>query len=340
MAGIVDIHAHHVPPLLIDEVARHGPAFGVLLRHDADGVLRLRVGDGPPLRPVLPELSNLLLRLPLLDEQGVTLQYLSPWTDCAGDALPPDQGARWARLQNETMADSARAHGDRFEAMATLPMQDPGLAVAELEHAVRHLGLRAVELVTSACGRDLDHPDYRPLWRRLRDLDVFVLLHPPGTPVGMERLGDYFLNNLLGFPIETTIAASRLLFGGVMAEFPGLKVCLVHGGGFLPYQIGRLDRGFAVHPACRAGGPAEAPSAALRAFHYDTLTHDDPALDYLAARVGADRLLYGSDYPFEMLDPAGPARVRRSAALAGQAGAVLGGNAEALLPPRGAGMPG
>ena len=162
------------------------------------------------------------------------------------------EAVRWCRLQNETLAEAAGAMSDRFEAMGTLPMQHPDLAVAELDYIVRDLGMRAVEIGTNINGRDLDGEEFRGVWKRLAELDVFVLLHPPRHPVGMERVGDYFLNNLIAYPADTTIAAARLLFSGVLRQYPTLKCCLAHGGGFLPYQIGRFDRGF-----CRAPGLPE-----------------------------------------------------------------------------------
>ena len=166
--------------------------------------------------------------------------------------------------------------------------------------------------------------------KRLAELDVFVLLHPPFKPVGLDRTGNYFLNNLISYPVDTTIAAARLIFSGIMTDLPGLKICLAHGGGFLPYQIGRLDRGFAAHPACKAA--TRPPLELIRSFYFDTLTHNTAALDYLCATVGADRLIYGSDYPFEMLDESGPARVRAMKGMSdSDLTAILGSTSRGLL---------
>ena len=331
MPPVVDVHAHYVSPALIAEAGRRGGSYGVRLVNEADGTARLVLAEGRPLRPVSPELQDLSLRLPLLARHGVDRQILSTWTDLAGDELPASEAARWARLQNETLADAARTDPQRFEAMGTLPLQDIPLALEELRYISRRLGMRSVEMVTSLNGRDLDHPSFDPLWRALHEDDIFVLLHPPARPVGIERLGDYFLNNLLGFPMDTSVAGARLLFGGVLTRYPGLNVCLVHGGGFLPYQLGRLDLGFDVHPACK--GIEERPSELIRRFYFDTLTHNTAALGYLAATAGSDRLLFGSDYPFEMFDPLGPQRLRDVPGLAPEAvAAILGGNAASLLP--------
>jgi aminocarboxymuconate-semialdehyde decarboxylase len=210
-------------------------------------------------------------------------------------------------------------------------MRYPDLALTELEHIVRDLGIRSVEIGTHINGCELDHEALREIWRRLAELDVLVVLHPPRTPVGSDRTRNYFLNNLVAYPTDTTIAAARLLFSGILQDYPGLKCCLAHGGGFLPYQVGRFDRGFAMHPACK-GHISQAPSAYLSSFYYDTLTHHTKALGYLVDLVGPGRLLYGSDYPFEMVDEVGPDRVRQVGNLtATDIEAVLGGNAEGLL---------
>lgn len=328
---VIDIHAHYVSPELIGEAARNGAHYGVKLQDDAEGKQRLVIADTAPLRPVFAELSDLSLRLPMLQAQGIDRQVISTWTDLAGDELGRKEAARWSRLQNESLAEAARTMPERFEAMGTLPMQYPDLAIAELEHIVRNLGMRSVEIGTNINGRDLDHEDFRRLWTRLADLDVFALLHPPRVPVGMARVGDYFLYNLIAYPTDTTIAAARLLFGGILRNYPSLKCCLAHGGGFLPYQIGRLDRGFAAHPACKIR-ISQPPSDYLRSFYYDTLTHHTQALSYLISMVGCDRILFGSDYPFEMVDKAGPARLQQVSGLtAAEREAILGGNAETLF---------
>jgi aminocarboxymuconate-semialdehyde decarboxylase len=330
MVPVVDIHAHYVAPDLIAEAGRNGQQYKVRLENTAGGE-RLVLGDGVAIRPFFPELCDLSLRLPKLEAMGIERQVISTWTDMAGDMLPVREGARWARLQNETLADAARGHADTFEAMATLPLQDVGRAVAELKHAVHKLGLRAVEIGTNVNGRDLDDPAFKPLWRAIHELDVFVLLHPALTPVGGARVGDYFLNNLVAYPADTTIAAARLMFSGLLSELPGLKCCLAHAGGFLPYQIGRMQRGFDGNPVCRKNLKTP-PAEMLNVFYYDTLTHNDAALEFLVKVVDGGRILYGSDYPFEMFDGDGPARVRRlPGAAPAQLQAILRDNAEKAL---------
>jgi len=333
MQPIIDMHAHYVSPALIEEAAKNGAHYGVKIEPGPNGGAhpQLVFEDGARLRPFFKELCNLDCRLPEMDEAGIALQVVSTWTDMAGDNLPDEKSAAWVRLQNETLVADVKKLEKRFAPMGTLPLRNVSLAIAELEFLVKNLGCESLELGTNVNGMDLDHPDFRPLWRKIREFDVFVLLHPPFRPVGLERTGDYFLNNLISYPVDTTIAAARLLFSGLLQEMPGLKICLAHSGGFLPYQIGRMDRGFAAHPACSKHLKL-APSEILNNFIFDSLTHNDGALSFLIDSVGAGRVVFGSDYPFEMLDPEGAKRLRRLRNLSSaEQQAILGGNIRSLL---------
>lgn len=335
---IVDLHAHYVSPSLIDEARRNGSRYGVSISELDSGLQQLTFQHSQErIRPFLPELISLDAREDYLNSAGIAVQVISTWTDMSGDGLPSKQARDWVRLQNETMAADAKASGGRFVCMGTLALHDADTAIEELDHLAKNLGVTSIEMGTNFNGEDLDDPRFRPVWKRIAELGLLVLLHPPFKPVGLERAGDYFLNNLISYPVDTTIAAARLIFSGLFDELPGLRICLAHGGGFLPYQIGRFDRGFASHPAC-CRTLKKAPQQYLRSFFYDTLTHNDAALDFLGRTVGADRLIYGSDYPFEMLDPTGPSRVRaiqnltpalEASILAGKATDLLGLRARA-----------
>jgi aminocarboxymuconate-semialdehyde decarboxylase len=327
---IIDIHAHHVPPTLIAEARRNGDSYRVRIENDDAGNERLAFTDGPTLRPFFEALCDLEGRLPRMDDNGIDVQVVSTWTDIAGYHLPKREGARWARLQNDTMADAARHLPDRFQAMGTLPMQDVPQALQEMRYAVFQLGFRSFEVCTNVNGRDLDDDEYRPFWALAAEMDVLVFLHPPVQQVGVERLGQYFLNNLLGNPMETTIAATRLIFSGLLQEFPRLKCLLAHGGGFLPFQIGRLDHGYTAVPANRVH-LRQPPSRFLPSFFYDTILFNDQALAYLLNVVPVERVVLGSDYPFEMCDDDLPARLKRINLDRDGLAAVLGRTAEQLL---------
>jgi aminocarboxymuconate-semialdehyde decarboxylase len=181
-----------------------------------------------------------------------------------------------------------------------VPMQHPDAAVAELERVVRDYGFKAVEIGTSIEGAPLAQERFRPVLRRASELGVFVFAHPyyVGSKAGLES---YYLTNLLGNPLDTAVCVANLMFSGVLDELPQLKVLLAHGGGFLPYQIGRMVHGHRVRPETRARTATD-PRALLRRFYFDSLVFEPQALRYLIDLVGADRIVLGTDAPFDMAD--------------------------------------
>jgi aminocarboxymuconate-semialdehyde decarboxylase len=198
------------------------------------------------------------------------------------------------------VAELVRSHPDRFVGLATLPMQDPERAAAELDRAVAKLGLRGAEICTHINGRDLDHPSLRPVYAAAERLGVPLFLHPQNWG-DMRRFQDYALWNLAGFPLETALAASHLIMGGVFEQFPRLRVILAHGGGYLPYQVGRLDHGYAARREVRERLPRR-PSDYLANLYCDSLTHSARSLRFLLDRMGDGHVVIGSDYPFNMGD--------------------------------------
>ncbi len=193
-----------------------------------------------------------------------------------------------------------RAHPDRFLGLATLPMQSADAAARELERAVTVLGLRGAEICTHINGMDLDHPSLDVVYAAAERLGAPLFLHPQNWG-DMRRLHDYDLWNLVGFPTETSLAASHLIFGGVFERFPRLQVILAHGGGYFPYQVGRLDHGFAARRAARQR-LSRRPSEFLGNLYCDSLTHNALSLRFLLDRLGDDHVVIGTDYPFNMGD--------------------------------------
>jgi aminocarboxymuconate-semialdehyde decarboxylase len=245
--------------------------------------------------------------------------------DFSAYVLDPEDGAWLARSLNETTMDAIAAHQDRLLAMAAVPLQAPELAANELRHAIEELGMVAVEVATSVVDSELDDPGLDPFWAAAQDLDVVVLIHPYAS-LGNERLGSYFLSNIVGNPAEETVAAAHLIYGGVLERFPDLKVCLTHGGGFLPYQIGRQDRGFESRSDVTGKKLSSPPSSFLKRFYYDTVVHDPDALRFLVERVGSDRVVLGSDYPFPMGDPDPVGTVKAASLDNDVVAAILSGN--------------
>src|SRR5437763_8960580 len=174
-------------------------------------------------------------------------------------------------------------------------MQAPKLAADELRHAMGKLGLRGVHIGSNVAGKNLDDPELEPVWATAAELGAFILLHPINV-AGADRLSSYYLTNLIGNPLDTTIAAACLVFSGVMERHPQLKICLAHGGGFVPYQAGRLVHGWQVRtePKRKLTKP---PTDSLKRFYFDTIVHSKEALEFLVDTAGADQVLLGSDYP-------------------------------------------
>jgi aminocarboxymuconate-semialdehyde decarboxylase len=193
---------------------------------------------------------------------------------------------------------------DRFLAMATAPLQAPRLAAEELRYARDELGMVGVEIATTVAGVDLVSAQLDPFWSVAADLELLVLLHPMEPLPGID-LRKHFLHNIVGRPAETTIAIARMMMAGVFERHPGLRVCVVHGGGFLPYQIGRMQQGWQSMPGVADVDLSTPPMEVLRQLYFDTILHNPMALRYLIDLVGSDRIVLGSDYPFEAgdLDP-------------------------------------
>ncbi len=325
-----DVHAHCIPTDLLGFIRDEGPSLGIELADDGDG--EYAVLDGrvrlAPFRPILGEVDA---RLRAMDSSGVDVQLISGWVDLTAYALGPDVGAAYSRRSNEIMAAEAARHPDRFLAMGTVPLQDPTRAAEELAYAVRDLGMAGVQIATTVDGTDLDQAGLDPFWEAAEDLGCLVVLHPCDPLPGVD-LSRNFLDNMVGRPAESTIAVAHLIFSGALERFPGLVICVVHGGGFLPYQLGRMQRGYQAVPQLSARNISTPPAELARRLFYDTVLHDPGPLAFLVDQVGADHVLMGTDYPFPMGDPAPVGTVASIPGLDDeQRQSILGGNVERLL---------
>lgn len=323
----IDIHAHFFPERFLRLVEQEGGAAGARVDRSNPAGPRLVIG-GFATPPIVPAFWDLDLRLQAMNRQGVGVQALSLTVPMAYFA-PGGLGQRLAEAFNEALAEAHTAFPDRFVGCATLPMQEPALAVAELERAARLPGVRAVYLGTNVNGRELSDPAFTPVFARCQDRKLPVLLHPIHV-VGAERLEPFYLHNLLGNPFDTAIAAAHLVLGGVLDRFPRLMICLPHAGGALPYVAGRLQHGQRVRPEARDG--ARRPfTAYLRRFTYDTISHSPRALRFLVDLVGADRIMLGSDFCFDMGYDRPREMVRRLGLKAADEARILRGTAARLL---------
>ncbi len=326
MTSTMDLHCHFIPPRLIELIEREGAAHSISATDG--GKVSFAGRDATQAFPA--GMLDLDDRLGWMDAQDVDIQVLSAWMDFSAYVLDEDDGAWLARALNELTAEAIAGRSDRFRAMAAVPLQAPEAAASELRHAVSVLGMVAVEIATSAADLELDDPSLEPFWDAAEELDALVLVHPYAS-IGSERLQRYFLTNIVGNPAEETVAAAHLIYGGVLERHPRLKVCLTHGGGFLPYQIGRQDRGFQSKPGLTATHLGSPPSSFLERFYYDTVVHSGQALRFLIERVGTERVVLGSDYPFPMGDPEPVATVRQAGLDAETVEAILSFNGAAAL---------
>lgn len=293
----IDIHTHFIPPEFVAD-ARAGRALDQIAVQRHDGMEWLVHPQGYRY-PLSPEFFDLEAKLREMDRLGIDTAVLSLTPTLFFYWLDVDAAGDFCRRANDALATFA-AQSDRLHGVAVVPLQQPEAAAAELRRAVCDLGLRGAEIGTTVEHLPLDDRRFDPFFAVAAELDVPVILHPyyVGT---RPHLVDFYMTNLTGNPLETCIAASRLILSGFLDRHPALKVILVHGGGFMPYQIGRLDHGFRVRSETNAAIAAP-PSSYLRRFWYDTITHAGLPLRFLIDLVGIDRVVLGTDLPFDMAD--------------------------------------
>jgi aminocarboxymuconate-semialdehyde decarboxylase len=268
-------------------------------------------------------------RLAEMDATGVDVQVLSPTPGQYYYWAEPELGRDASRLVNDGIAEMAGRRPDRFSMLGTAPLQHTQFAVDELRRCVRELGMRGVEIDANVCGSELSSDALRPFWAEAEALGVLVFIHPLGFTHG-QRLSKHYLTNLIGNPLESAIAVAHLIFDGVLDAYPGLKICVAHGGGYLPAYYGRMAHAYRARADCR--GCRESPETYLDRLYFDTVVYDARQLGALIDRFGSDHVLLGTDWPYDMreCDPRG--LVAAVAGLDNDArAAICGGNAERLL---------
>ncbi|MGC0373028.1 amidohydrolase family protein [Streptomyces sp. SAI-229] len=324
----VDVHAH----LLLREVEAlvaglPGLAEAKELDTRRNGPAALAV-NGPMVRERIPRMTDVTVRLAAMDAQGIDVQLVSPspshyhyWADA-------ETAEKVYRLANEATAAHCAKAPERLRGLGLVPLQHPDHLVRALDHALEQ-GLAGVEISSHAPGRELSDPAYEPFWARAEETGALLFLHPFGCTLD-ERLDQWYLSNTVGQPTENAVALSHLIFSGVLDRHPGLKVIAAHGGGYLPTHIGRSDHAWSARSDAGAGC-AHLPSSYLRRLYFDSLVHDPHVLRELVRVAGADRVLLGSDFPFDMgtEDPVGALRAAHLSET--DFDAVRGRNAAALL---------
>ncbi len=324
----IDIHAHVMTPEA-EEIA--APLF----TPDKDpfvafsGPVSLAYNQSQ-VAELMPRFTQPEQRLRDMDRMGIDVQAISVappqyfyWTE-------PDVGARLTRMINDRLHEIVVRHPDRFVGLGALPMQDVDLALAELARVSGELDFRGLEICTNVNGVDFDDPRFAPFFEEVVARDLLLVVHPNGFTQG-QRLADHYLINTVGMPMDSTVFIARMIFGGVLERFPTLKICVMHGGGYLPFYPARFDHAYEQREDCRRN-LTRPPSTYLAQLHFDSMVFDPEMLGTLVGRWGADHVLLGTDYPFDMgeTDPLG--LLGRVADLGDRERSLIaGGNAARLL---------
>jgi len=322
---IIDFHNHFYPPAYLDALRSGSSAVEATI--DEDGNPRIYYpGD---YNIAVPGHRDIDYREQVLKEHGVDAQVLTLTTP-GTHVEAPATAARFAALVNDAFAAVAHSKGGRFTALATLPLNDPAASVKELARACRGLGFRGAMLFSNVNGTGLNDERFWPLYEAADDLGAVLYIHPT-HPVGVEAMTDFWLMPLVGFLMDTTLAAAKIVFSGIPERFPRIRWALCHLGGAIPYLVERLDRGFHAFRECRANIPRP-PSDYLKQFYYDTVNFDARALELAMAFAGVDHILAGSDYPHQIGSiPSMLASIRGLKISEEDRAAIFGGNAARLL---------
>ena len=327
---VVDLHCHYLNPEVSAKTAHLNPAQFDMTHVFADQLTRDT--NVKQMKTRAPKLTGITERLKDMDRMGVDIQAICPapynffyWTE-------PDYGAALAREVNDRIAAIAADMPDRFVGMGSVPLQDAQLAIRELEYCVKTLGMRGIEICTNVNGKNLTDPSLKldKFFARAEELGVVIFMHPLGYSQA-DRLTHHYFNNVIGNPLDSTVAVSDLIFDGVLARYPKLKFIVAHGGGFIAHYWARMDHAWQARPDCRTKIKRK-PSSYLEKFYFDSITFDPEMLKRLIDRFGADHVVLGTDYPYDMGedDPLGLiAQIKRLPAASRNL--IQGGNAARLL---------
>ncbi len=321
---IIDTHAHFTPQAMLEALKKDICKFPSVDLLVDDESYKLAFAGGAPTRPLSPKLRDAEKRLEWLDGQNIDAQVTGGWLDSFGYELPAAEGAEWSRFLNEFMMKGTEDI-DRLTPLATVPLQNGALAAEVLEEAMS-AGFAGAMIGTQPHGNsgNLDDADLDPFWDAASSLGATIYLHPM-FGCGDARLLDYDMMNAVGRGVDTTTAVSRLLFSGHFLKYPGLNFVLSHGGGAIPYIMGRLVRNHDIHRDELAD-----PMEGFKTLYFDTVLFDPETLKYLCQLAGTDKVVLGSDYPFPIGDPQ-PTKVVTDAGLGEPATRMILGETAARL---------
>ena len=294
--SIIDFHNHYYPPSYLDALRSEETSVRVSVDSEGNPVLHSPGDSNVAVRGH----RDIAYRQTVLDEEGIDKQVLS-FTSPGVHVHPPERARAFARMVNDDLGAIVEERGDRFGALATLPLNDPDESVVELKRAMQELGFRGFMLFSNINGVALSDERFWPLYQAADELGAVLYIHPT-HPVGVEAMTDYWLMPLVGFTFDTTLAAAKLVFSGAVERFPAITWVLAHLGGAIPYLAERLDRGYRAFPECREN-LSRPPSEYLKQFYYDTVNFDVGALELAIEFAGADHVMAGSDYPHQIGSP-------------------------------------
>ncbi len=294
----IDIHAHLTPQCFWRATENGGDWHSIKREKDARGTEVALVGKGrqslPPRARWTPE-----ERLADMDSLGVDVHVVSTYVGFYNYQLDTAAAVATSTAINDEIAGMTRQWPQRFSGLATVPMQDVKVAVSELERCMTQLGLKGVEINDHINGRTLEEPEFRPFWKAAEQMGAVVFFHQAGETMVAARSKRYHLPNSIGNLADRAVTFATLVHGGVMDAHPDLKIVLGHGGGYTCYGIGRMDHGWKVRSEAREH-LTQPPSAYLRRFYYDCIVYEESALRFLIDSVGLDRVVFGTDWPYDM----------------------------------------
>jgi aminocarboxymuconate-semialdehyde decarboxylase len=325
---VIDLHCHRECAPAADFMKDAQLAAGKVALGHGNATTR-RVNERQ-LATIKPKMDLLEVRLADMDAMGVDVQAVAIavyqyyyWADA-------ELGAKVSRMMNEEFVESTSRYRDRFLPFGTVPLQDTEAAVQELRYLVRELGMRGIEIGTHVEGEEISSPRLDPFWAEVEALGAVVVIHTQGTPQAQRLQGHNFVN-ILGHPFEATLAQAHLIFDGVLERHPALKIVVVHGGGYLPAYAGRTDHGWRAREDISEGVP-RLPSEYVKRFYFDTMVFEPAQLKYLVDQYGADHVVLGTDYPYDMGDDDPLALIGRTPGLTQeQVDLISGGSAARLL---------
>ncbi|HYA27559.1 MAG TPA: amidohydrolase family protein [Acidobacteriota bacterium] len=331
-ASAIDIHHHYIPLELIDEVKRNGKTLGVEYlppKNPKDNPFQIRFPNGNRLNPD-PRMTEVNNRIEVMTKGNIGIATVEVHTACVGYELDSSRGETWSNLYNEAIMNLVKKHPDRFVGIATVPLQDPPRAANVLEHAIRDLKMSGVTLASNVVGKYFDSKDFDPFWAKAQELDVLMIMHPEWV-AGGDKMGGYGLRTVCGNPADTTLSVGYMIYSGVFDRFPNLKLALLHGGGFFPYHLGRFDNGFSSGSGASRMPSKQPPSKYLKNLYFDNLVYRVETVEYLKRMVGADHVMVGTDYPFDLGDWMAAEKIQTMECSNAEREAMLHGNARKLL---------